>query len=273
MIKFFTLISFILFYLCPILWVLNISLQDVNAAFNDGYKFIPDFFNPNLFNAYSAALKSPEITNAITLSIGISLISTLLGVFFSITAIYIIKADIVTDQYKSWISQLSIGLFFLPVFIIPPGLKLLNHVYKFDSYLQLIFVNTIFGYVISFILFCLIYANSKRSYFEQLLLETGSRLKAFFFGIITPNSISSLLVISFTFATIWSEFFLSNIIMSTNKFKPFAVVLQRASKQYGTDYSTFAAGAAISLSIWIAIILFSIFIGFVLRALAKGRKI
>jgi len=251
-----------LFLVFPIIWIALVSVQPGDVAYNGRYQLFP---NEITFEAYEQALieNKQGIFHALLYSFWISSISTLLGMLIALSAVYLIKADVIAAKWKKRILQWSIGLYFLPVFVVFPGLKMLSQIYKGfnQTELQLIIVHTIFGFVIAFILLLLIYASGHRSYFEQLLLETGSRTRAFYYGIVAPQATSTLVVTGITFATIWSEFFLSNLITASRSIKPFSVVLQMAQGQYGTAYSIFAAGAVMSLSVWIFLLLIIFFFG------------
>lgn len=245
-----------LFLLIPIVWIAIVSVQPGDVVYDGRYQLIP---NEITFEAYEQALihNKRGIYHALLYSFCICSISTLLGMFIALSAVYLIKADVIAVKWKKRTLQWYIGLYFLPAFVVFPGLKMLSQIYEGfnQTDLQLVVVHTIFAFVIAFILLLLIYASGQRSYFEQLLLETGSRTRAFYFGIVAPQATSTLVVTGITFATIWSEFFLSNLIKASRQIKPFSVVLQMAQAQYGTDYSIFSAGAIMSLLVWIFFLL------------------
>lgn len=246
------------FFLFPIFWIVLISVQPENTAFFGKYKIIPeiitlDAYNDAIYNKRGGVIKS------ILYSFRVSGISTLLSFVFAISAIYMVRVDIISDALRSGLYKFSVGLYFLPVFLIYPGIDFLSgFIGVFDNTLiKLIYVNVILGYVICFFLLMLIYVDSEKKYFEQLLLETGSRIYAFYYGVIVPNYNKIIYAACLTFATIWGEFYLSNFITTFDIDKPFSVILQMSQEQYSTEYSVFAVGAVLSF------IAFMVFYGFI----------
>lgn len=253
-------------FLIPILWIFLISVQPENTAFLGKYRLIPEFIT---LDAYNDAISNQRggVLKSILFSFKICGVSTLLSLLFAISAIYIVQVDIISDTQKNRLYKFSIGLYFLPVFLIFPGINFLSgFIAVFDNTIfRIIYVNVILGYVICFSLLLLIYIEDQKKYFEQLLLETGSRIKAFYYGIIVPNYNKTIYATCLTFATIWSEFFLSNLITTFDVDKPFSVILQMSQEQYSTEYSVFAVGAVLSF------IAFLIFFS-LLSILAYGIK-
>ena len=242
-----------LFFILPIVWIFIVSIQPGDIAYEGRYDLIPQKIT---LDAYKQTF-----IDSLNYSFVLSGISAILAMFFALTATYLIKSDIISRRWQVHTVRGIVGLFFLPAFVVLPGLKILTNLLNCNSYIsfKLILVHTIFGFVTAFMLLLFVYTSSQKSYFDQLLLETQSRLRAFYFGIVFPNLTGTFIVCAFTFASIWSEFLLTDLISGTQQLKPFSVKLQMAQGQYGTNYSIFAAGAILSLFFWVlAFIIISI---------------
>ena len=182
-------------------------------------------------------------------------------------------ADFIIENWKKRILTFSIGLYFLPVFLIYPGIKKLSSFLPYIAHLNtynLIFSHTIFGFTNAFILLLLIYGLSKNTFFEQLLLENNNRMKSFFQGIVLIKPLGIFIIPGITFASIWSEFFLSNQITTSQSIKPFSVILQTSKGQYETNYTIFAAGAILSL---FAFLIFLIVIFILFKIVLKAMNL
>ena len=240
------------FIVFPIIWIIVVSVQPGDVAYTGGFELIPQEIT---FRAYTKALieNDRHIREALIYSFGISSISTLVAMLIALCAVYLIRVDRISARWKKGILQFSVGLYFVPALFVFYGLQMLSQMYRGfqQPKLQLFLIDTMMGYVIALILLLIVYASSQRSYLEQLLLETGSRTRAFFYGMVAPQATGTMVVGGITFATIWSEFFLANLITGAEEAKPFSVILQMAQGQYNTEYSVFAAGAVVSLLVCI----------------------
>jgi len=265
-IQIFISLAFFLFLFFPIIWIFFVSIQPGDVAYSGHYRFFPQTFT---LEAYSQTF-----LNSLLYSSLISGISAAFSMFFATLAIYLIKSEIISEQWQMRIFKGAVGLFFLPAFVVILGLKNIEYFFHLtlNPTFKLFVVHSIFGFVMAFILLLFVYSSSQHSYFEQLLLETGTRLRAFYYGIVLPHFTGTLIVCAFTFATIWSEFFLSGLITTTQKIKPFSVVLQMAQGQYGTQYSVFAAGAILSLLFWIAALAVISIIGFAVHYITTQKE-
>lgn len=241
------------FTAAPFLWICLLSAQD-----NPPYSILPSGIN---IEAYFLLFRGDVRTafSGILYSLQLTIPATILGLFVAIAAVYLVISGMMPIRSRRLIVQATIGLYFLPAFAIHPGLRLLADIvplFRVDS-IQLLVMYTIQVFVMAFLLLLFLYSSSRKIGFEQLLLETGSRLTAFHLGIVSRFWIQTSIVAAICFSIVWSEFFLSALI--TTSFtgnKPFAVVLQMAMEQYRTNYNIFAAGAM--LSIFISFLFFSI---------------
>ena len=263
-----------LFFISPILWITTISIQPIDVAYSGRYGFFPA---ETTLSAYLLVLVENQhnIRGALVYSFCMSSVSTVISLLIALSAIYRMKADYeITRKVKQRILQFSVGLYFLPAFVVYPGLELLSDLYDGfqQSDLQLLIVQIVLGYTVALILLLIVYASSQVSYFEQLLLETGSRTRAFAYGVVATNATGTAVVSGITFSTIWSDFFLSNLLTGTESTKPFSVVLQMAEGQYKTDYSVFAAGAVLSLFAWVLFLAIVLILSAFIYVLTKKKE-
>ncbi len=255
------------FFLFPILWIICISLQPENNAYNGHYLLIPKRITIQTFIDIILNDKK-NIRTALLYSFKICSISTLVVMVLALLSHYVIRVESLSRKWKSIFISTSVGLFFLPTFLIFPSFRFISQVFSLTDNidLQLFIIYTLQGYSVAFLLLLFFYSAARNDFFEQLLLETGSRLKAFYLGVIIPQIKNTIIVAGITFTTIWSEFFLSGLITSSQPNKPFSVILQMAQGQYSTEYTVFAAGAVLS---FIAYFVFS-FLLFLTYLLSKS---
>jgi ABC-type glycerol-3-phosphate transport system permease component len=234
--------------LVPLLWIVDVSLQAGDAAMKTGYLLLPRDIS---FTNYKEVLiaNSNGIRSALGYSFVISSLSCFISILVSFCASYLITAEVVSPKWRRAALSGAVGLYFLPAFTVYPGLRVMGRVLPVfkRTTIQLLLVDSMFGFATAFVLLLLVYSSVPRSEFEQLLLETRSRFQAFWKGIARPQIVATIVVAAVTFSSIWSEFFIANLITGADTRKPFAVILQMAAKQYSTEYSTFASGAILSL--------------------------
>ena len=204
-----SIIILVCFFSFPFLWILCVSLQPGDIIYEGKYHLIPDTVS---FQAYYDAIfkNKNNIASSLKYTFLVCSISTVLSVLFALSAIYLVMADFIIENWKKRILTFSIGLYFLPVFLIYPGIKKLSSFLPYIAHLNtynLIFSHTIFGFTNAFILLLLIYGLSKNTFFEQLLLENNNRMKSFFQGIVLIKPLGIFIIPGITFASIWSEFF------------------------------------------------------------------
>jgi ABC-type glycerol-3-phosphate transport system permease component len=236
----------VMFVFGPLLWICALSLQK-----SPPFSVFPW---PLDVSSYQQVVRGNErhIGSAIFYSLALSSISTALAIITALSAVYLVVAGESSAKSKRRIIQAAIGLYFLPSFAIYPGIKLAsdNIAILRSPEVQLFSVYLVQAFVFAFILFLFLYFLTSRSRFEQMLLDTQSRLMAFAFGVVFPSKIAIAIIAALAFATIWSDFFLPALITTASVGpKPFPVILQMAIEQYRTEYPLFAAGAVLSLLI------------------------
>lgn len=234
----------------PLAWILDVSLQASDVTKDGQYRMLPD---PARVEAYAQILVQDKrgIRTSLLYSCGVSFISTAIAMVVALSAVYLIIAEVLSPPWRRITVQGVVGLYFLPAFAVYPGIQAIARALPLlkSSLLQLVVAHSMLGFVIAFVLLLLAYTSVPHFHFEQLLLETRSRLVAFWRGVVRPQIVATIVVAAVTFASVWNEFFISNLITGTESVKPFSVILQMAQQQYGTDYSTFASGSILSLCI------------------------
>jgi ABC-type glycerol-3-phosphate transport system permease component len=167
----------------------------------------------------------------------------------ALSSAYLVHAKVVSLKWRINIASGAIGLFFLPAFAVYPGLTVLSDIFPFyrDVTVQLLVIQTLQSFPIAFILLVTLFASLPRAHFDQLLLETGSRVRAFWIGVVRMRMSGVLAIATITCATVWNEFYITNLITTYYQSKPFSVKLQMFSGQYRLNFSSLAAGAVASL--------------------------
>lgn len=228
---------FVFIFSFPLIWLISVSLQPGGKK----YDLIPHLFS---LKSYSKFL---EIFPSITLSLTVSTISAILTMTVALSAVYLVQANVVTAFWRKFIVTGAISLFFLPAFTVYPGILFLSIPKYFSSNIQLVLFHIIHGFPISFLLLTALFASLPRLYFYQLLLETKSRAKAFYYGFLRRSILGIIAITTVTFSTAWCEFYITNNIATTESLKPYSVTLETLIEMYTTDYSGLAAGGVVSI--------------------------
>jgi glycerol transport system permease protein len=250
---------FLGFLLLPLIWMVLVSVQSLNGLSNR-YSIIPEHIT---FQGYQAALlKTGDIRSALIYSIYVSAASSILAMTVALASAYLVSARVLSFKWRRQIVITALGLFFLPAFAVYPGIRQLERfVPSFKQpALELVATQSIQVFPVAFILLLFLFTSLSRTDFEQLLLETRSRVKAFWWGVVARKPAGVVAIATLTFAAVWSEFYVTGFITMKDKIKPFSVLLQMTQQQYSTDYSSVAAGAVVSM----AITLGSVVIGYLI---------
>lgn len=239
---------FVTLIILPMLWVLSVSLQAADVVSGNRYWYYPKHVSLQAFKLVLCE-NYRGIRSALVYSSFFSLLATAIAMIVALSAAYLVNAQVLLLKWRRRLVLGAVGLFFLPAFAVYPGIELIEDVWPFFriSLVQLTIIHSIQAFPISFILLLVLFKELSNSDFEQLLLETGSRVKAFWWGIVARWPVGVVAVATITFTTIWSEFYITSFITTRDQVKPFSVVLQMFEGQYRTDYSSLAAGAIISL--------------------------
>jgi ABC-type glycerol-3-phosphate transport system permease component len=240
---------FLGFLLLPLIWMVLVSVQSLNGLSNK-YSIIPEHITLQGYKA--ALLTTGDIRSALIYSTYVSAVSSIIAMTVALASAYLVTARVLSFKWRRQIVITALGLFFLPAFAVYPGVRQLERFFpSFDQHhaLELIATQSIQVFPVAFILLLLLFKSLSRTDFEQLLLETRSRVKAFWWGIVARNSAGVVAIATLTFAAVWSDFYVTGFITMRDKSKPFSVLLQFTQGQYATDYSAAAAGAVVSMII------------------------
>lgn len=239
---------FALLIVLPLLWVFLVSLQAAGVASGDRYSLFPrqisiQAFELAIFENYRG------IRSSLGYSLFVGIVATVTAMVVALSAAYLVNARVRPLKCRRKIVLGAISLFFLPAFAIYPGVEALADCLPFfrSTVVQLMVIHSIQAFAIAFVLLLALFASLSSLDFEQLLLETGSRVRAFWWGVVARNIAGVTAVATLTFATVWSEFYLTSFVTTRDQDKPFSVVLQMFEGQYRTDYASLAAGAVVSL--------------------------
>lgn len=239
---------FIAFLILPLIWMVLVSVQSLNGLSNK-YSIIPKHIT---FQGYQAALlKGGDIRSALIYSTYVSALSSFLAMTMALASAYLVTARVLLFKLRKQIIVTAVGLFFLPAFAVYPGIRQLEGLvpsFKQPA-VELIATQSIQVFPVAFILLLFLFSSLSRTDFEQLLLETRSRVKAFGWGVVARKPAGVVAIATLTFAAVWSEFYVTGFITMKDREKPFSVLLQMTQQQYSTDYSSAAAGAVVSLII------------------------
>lgn len=241
----------------PLLWILSLSLQgaDFTAGSDMRFHLLPP--HPTGY-AYQEILRSnidlPQsgataVRSGITYSLRLCSVSAVISFLLAVAGTYLFVADRAADKVRSAVLGFTLSLFFIPPVIAARALDTLKDWFPtfMTPSLELLFVYVTVSFVLCFVLLLMVCLTLPLSHFEQLLLEQRHRIKAFWFAYLRFEPRVLLVIAVLTFSSCWSEFFLSNMITSTESVKPFSVVLELHNQQYTVDYPVFAAGAWLSV--------------------------
>lgn len=174
-----------LLFVVPLLWILSVSLQANDVTKGGHYLLYPD---PPSIDTYMQILVQDQrgFRTALLYSFWVSLISTVFAMVVALSAVYLIIAQVLSFPWRRRTVQAVVGLYFLPAFTVYPGIQAIAAACPplKSSMLQLVVVHSTLGFVIAFILLLLAYTSVPHFHFEQLLLETRSRLTAFWRGVV-----------------------------------------------------------------------------------------
>lgn len=231
------------FTLAPLYFVFSLSVQT-----DPPYSVVPNSID---WSSYARLFSNlHDIRASMSFSLRACLLGTTVGLLLAIVTSYLIIAMPTTLRTRQRLLQLAVGIYLLPAFAMYPALSLLPLTPTTD----LVVVFAINSFALCLLLLLFIFSSMAQSSFEQLLLETHSRLHSFDRGVFRPFVLAIFTVFVISFATTWSDFFLPALITTTAKtVRPFAVVLQMGAGQYHVDYALFAAGATISLVLTVAL--------------------
>ena len=109
------------FFLFPIFWIICISLQPENNAYNGHYHLIPKNITIQTFIDIISNDKK-NIRTALLYSFKICGISTLVIMILALLSNYVIRVEALSNKWKGIFLSNSIGLFFLQTFLLFPSL-------------------------------------------------------------------------------------------------------------------------------------------------------
>lgn len=245
------------FTIVPLLWVASLSAQnvDLTGVGNLRFHLIPTHFsweayrsiwsgNPNVFNGNAYGIRS-----GLAYSLELSAISAAIACIFAISAAYMFVAHLGADRLRGPIMAFTLSIFFFPPVIAYPSFGTLSEWSRWFSIpsMQLIFLYCSNAFVLAFILLLVRCMTIPRTHFEQTLLETRSRARAFYKTYLRYELGALFFIGTLAFSSAWSEFYVSSFVTSAEDSKPFSVVLEMNHTQYNAYYSLFAAGAILSL--------------------------
>jgi ABC-type glycerol-3-phosphate transport system permease component len=239
---------FVCFTALPLLWVVLVSLQATDALSANRYSLFPREIS---FRAYQVAMiqNYRGIRSSLVYSLLVSAISATGAMVAALSASYLVNGRVLSLKWRRRIVLFALSLFFLPAFAVYPGVEVLEHVFPWFRRpgLELTVIQSIQAFPVAFVLLLALFASLSRLDFEQLLIETGSRVKAFWWGVVARRPAGVVSIATITFAFAWSEFYVTGFMTTRDQAKPFSVLLQMFQEQYRTDYASLAAGAVISL--------------------------
>lgn len=245
---------FVAFLILPMFWIVSVSLQSLHGLSNK-YSVIP---HSSDFEAYRTAFREgSNIRGSLIFSTKFSALSSVLAISVALASAYLVNAETVSLKWRKQIVFTAISLFFLPAFAIYPGIKVIERVIPGAPWptAELVLTQTVQAFPVAFILLLFLFSSLPRTDFEQLLLETKSRVKSFWWGVVARRPAAVVAIATVTFAAVWSEFYVTGLITTMEPVQPFSVLLQKAQTQYRTDYSVPAAGAVASLVITLGAVL------------------
>lgn len=250
----------IAFLILPMVWIVSVSFQSLSGL-SGKYSIIPQ--HPD-FEAYRTALtKGSDIRASLLYSTYFSALSSVLAICVALASAYVVTAHTMSLKWRKQIVFTGISLFFLPAFAVFPGVRQIEKVIPAirQPTVELVMTQSVQAFPVAFILLLFLFASLPKTDFEQLLLETNSRVKSFWFGVVARRPAAIAAIATITFAAVWSEFYVTGLITTKQTIQPFSVLLLKAQQQYRTDYSVPAAGAVVSLIITLgAVILGYLFI-------------
>lgn len=242
------------FLILPLLWIVSVSFQSLNGLSNR-YSILPQ--HPNFEAYYSALAKGSNIRASLMYSMNVSALSSLAAITVALASAYLVTAQVLSLRWRKQIVFTAISLFFLPAFAVYPGIKQIERVIPAMRWpmIELVITQSVQAFPVAFILLLFLFASLPRTDFEQLLLETHSRVKSFWWGVVARRPAAVVAIATITFAAVWSEFYVTGLITTQESIQPFSVLLLKTQQQYGTDYSAAAAGAVVSLIITLGAVL------------------
>ena len=232
------LLPLTLVILVPALWVLKMALRP-SQSFDLSINPIPTEFS---LNNFVEVMSEPLFTVQIFNSIWVSVLTTLIGVFFSCTAAYALS------RYRFPGRRLGLKAFLVTQMF--PGTLMMIPLYQVIDFLGLLdqVAGLVLVYSTTAIPFCVWnlkgYFDTIPKEIEESALIDGAGPFTLFWKIIIPLSRPALAVTAlFSFMTAWNEYILAATFMNDEKAYTYPVRLQQYVGEYSTEWGHFAAGA------------------------------
>lgn len=257
----------------PVLWVFSVSVQPPASPYQGGFSLLPSEVT---FDGYLRLILENHrgMRDAMAFSVVIVGVSTVIAMMLALSAVYVVRVFQTSGMAAQSTRNMIFGLFFLPPFAVFPAYQLSEIWLPWagSSVLQLVFHYVLTGFVFAFMLLYIIFAKVSDRVVEETLIQTKSRWLTFRFAMFKPELAGVLAVAMMTFAALWNDFLVPSLIAGAEALKPFSVVLQTFREQRSTDFSTFAAGALLSmlLSLLVPFLLFLVGV-LVVRLLGRAR--
>lgn len=234
----FILLPLTLVILVPALWVLKMALRP-SQSFDLSINPIPTEFS---LNNFVEVMGEPLFTVQIFNSIWVSVLTTIIGVFFSCTAAYALS------RYRFPGRRLGLKAFLVTQMF--PGTLMMIPLYQVIDFLGLLdqVAGLVLVYSTTAIPFCVWnlkgYFDTIPKEIEESALIDGAGPFTLFWKIIIPLSRPALAVTAlFSFMTAWNEYILAATFMNDEKAYTYPVRLQQYVGEYSTEWGHFAAGA------------------------------
>ena len=243
----------VLIAIIPVLWLVSLSFKDPSTI-TDG-SFIPQKWTTE---NYRGIFQQTIFTHALINSIGIALISTVLGVVFGSMAAYAIARLDFPGKQVLLASALLIAMF-PPISLVNPMFNLWRQIGLFDTWPGLIIPYMTFSLPLSIYVLSAFFREIPWDLERAAALDGATPMQAFR-RVIVPLAAPGIFTTAIlVFLFCWNDFVFAISLTSTNNARtvPAAIAFFTGASQFQTPTGSIAAAAVvITIPIIIVVLLF-----------------
>jgi multiple sugar transport system permease protein len=238
--------------ICPVLWMVAISIRENREVFAIPPSWIPK--NPNL-DAFRAIIHNPDMVQLFTNSYIIAFSVTFLCLFLAALAGYGFSRFKFKGKKAALIYILLTQMFPMVLLSIPYFL-IISNVGLYNTYTALIIAYTSFALPFSILMMRDFISSIPRELDEAATIDGCGPFKTFF-HIILPPSLPGLIGTGvYTFILAWNEFLFATVLTQTVDKRPLTIGIGMLIGEYTTQWNQLMALSFLSSIPLIIIYLF-----------------
>ena len=229
----------VLFAVFPLYWLISTSMKSEAEAFAMPFKWV---FTPD-FSSYVSLLTNPEFQKVVTNSLVVSVVTTLLALFFGIPTGYALARTRSRFGHSMGVG-IIIARMVPPMAIIIPFYVIFNYLSLTDTYLALIliYLTTMLPFVAWLMMG--FFKGVPVELEEAAMIDGCSRLRSFIQVCIPVVKSGVATCAIFAFIMAWNEYFYA-VIMTGNRTTTKTIFIQSFVSSSGTNWNQLCAASVI----------------------------